>query len=81
MQTGTYWGMHMFWWIIWIAIIAYIFFNPWGRSRRSTRSTLPHRLRRTYAEGKISTQEFEERKKVLEKEFLKRQENGTAAKG
>ena len=64
-----WWGMHTFWWIFWIFILAMIFFTPWGSSKRSSRSSLLHTLRKTYAEGKISTQEFEERKRVLEKEF------------
>lgn len=69
MQTGTYWGMNMFWWIIWIAIIAYIFFTPWG-PKKSSKKILLHTLRKTYAEGKINTQEYEERKRVLENEFV-----------
>lgn len=64
-----YWGMHAFWWMFWIFLLVLIFFTPWGSSKRSTRSSLLHTLRKTYAEGKISTQEFEERKKVLESEF------------
>ncbi len=68
MQTGTYWGMHMFWWIVWIVLIAYIFFTPRG-PKRSSKKILLRTLRKTYAEGKISTQEYEERKKVLLSEF------------
>ncbi|MDQ6761252.1 MAG: SHOCT domain-containing protein [Bacteroidota bacterium] len=66
-----YWGMNLLWWLFWIAIIAMFFFTPLKTSR-STRSSLLHTLRKTYAEGKISTEEYEERKKVLEKEFLVR---------
>ncbi len=80
MYNGTYWGMHMIWWFFWIAILAMTFFTPWGSSKRSTRSSLLHTLRKTYAEGKISSQEFEERKRVLENEFSKRKEEGTSAK-
>ena len=71
METGNYWGMHMMWWIFWVAILVFIVFTPWGSSKRTSRGSLLHTLRKTYAEGKISTQEFEERKKVLEKEFSK----------
>jgi putative membrane protein len=64
MYNGTYWGMHMIWWFFWIAILAMIFFTPWGSSKRSTRSSLLHTLRKTYAEGKINTTEFEEQKNI-----------------
>ena len=73
-----WWGMHTFWWIFWIFILAMIFFSPWGSSKRSSKSSLLYTLRKTYAEGKISTQEFEERKKVLEKEFQRNLKQGAA---
>jgi len=57
-----------------------IFFTPWGSTKRSTRSSFLHTFRKTYAEGKISTQEFEERKRVLEKEFMKQREDDTVTK-
>ncbi len=72
--TYDYWGMHLLWWIFWIAMLAIIFFTPWGSTRRSSKSSLLHTLQKTYAEGKITTQEFEERKKVLEKEFRREKE-------
>lgn len=52
-------------------LIGYIILGPLGSSKRSSKSSLLHTLRKTYAEGKITTQEFEERKRVLEDEFLK----------
>lgn len=73
--NAHYGGMHFLWWIFWIALFVLIFFTPWGSSKRYSRKDLLHRLRRTYAEGKISTGEFEERKRVLENEFAKDKEN------
>lgn len=69
-----YWGMHLFWWIFWIALLFFIFFTPAGK-KKSSKSSLLHTLRRTYAEGKISTQEFEERKRILENEFPAEEKN------
>lgn len=81
MYNGTYyWGMHMLWWIFWIAILAIIFFTPWGSSKRSSKASLLHTLRKTYAEGKISTEEYEERKKFLEKEFERGRNKETMTK-
>ena len=33
METGNYWGMHMMWWIFWVAILVFIFFTPWGSKK------------------------------------------------
>jgi putative membrane protein len=64
-------GMHLIWWIVWIALLAWIFFLPlpipnknWGPSEESALDMLQKR----YAAGEISTEEYEERKAVLEKE-------------
>ncbi len=70
---NIHWGMHAFWWFFWIFLVGMIFFTPWGSSRRSSKTNLLYTLRKTFAEGKISTEEFEERKRVLEKEFAKSQ--------
>jgi putative membrane protein len=70
MYDGHFWGMHWIWWILWIVFIIWIFVTPWGFYRqRTTRKETPLEiLKRRYAEGKISTEEYEERKKRLERE-------------
>jgi putative membrane protein len=78
--NSNWWGMHTFWWIFWLFLLVIVFFTPWGYSKRSSRSSLLHALRKTYAEEKISTQEFEERKRVLENEFLNQREKGASTK-
>lgn len=78
--TSHYWGMHWIWWIFWIFLLGLIFFTPWGSKKRVTKNSLLHTLRRTYAEGKISTQEFEERKRVLEAELARDKEKETTSK-
>ena len=71
--ADIHWGMHGFWWFFWIFLVALFILTPWDSSKRSSKSTLLFTLRKAYAEGKISTEEFEERKKVLEREFDKNQ--------
>lgn len=33
MYNWDFWGMHLFWWVIWIVLLIWIFATPWGRSR------------------------------------------------
>jgi putative membrane protein len=65
-------GMHWFWWLFWIAVIVGVW---WTFSRRPMAEPPPHsaslsespldRLQRRYADGEITTEEYEERKATL----------------
>ena len=65
-------GMHWFWWLFWILVIVATW---WAFSRRPTAEPTPptassaetplDRLQRRYADGEITTEEYEERKAVL----------------
>lgn len=62
-----FWGMHVFWWLFWVAVIVVLFLplTPVSRGRR--RETPLEVLQRRYAAGDISTEEYEERKiKLIE---------------
>ncbi len=61
-----FWGMHFFWWLFWIAAIVALFslFTLVPRGRR--RETPLEVLRRRYAAGEISSEEYDERKKKLD---------------
>ena len=65
---GSFWGMHFFWWLFWVAAIMLLFTPmapvPPGR-RRETPLLV---LQRRYAAGEVSTVEYEERKKILERD-------------
>jgi putative membrane protein len=63
------WGMHIIWWIIWILFIIWIFATPWGY--RQTRDTSYNILRKRFASGEITKEEYQEAKKVLEEDFRK----------
>ena len=60
-----FWGMHIFWWLFWVAVIVVLFLplTPVSRGRR--RETPLEVLQRRYAAGEISTEEYEERKTKL----------------
>lgn len=66
----TFFGMHFFWWLAWIALIIAFLSTMASASRRTVR--LRHDealgiLQRRYAAGEITTQEYEERKRVIER--------------
>ena len=65
------WGMHWLWWIVWIAIGALVVFLILrGRSaggRPPSGESPLEILERRYAAGEITTEEFEDRKKRLER--------------
>lgn len=66
---GTwFWGMHIFWWLFWIVLIAMFFSVATPVPRGKARETPLDRLQRRYAEGEISTDEYDERKKRLEQD-------------
>lgn len=60
-----FWGMHIFWWLFWVAVIVVLFLpiTPVSRGRR--RETPLEVLQHRYAAGEISTEEYEERKTKL----------------
>ena len=67
------WGMHWGWWIFWIlAIVAVVW--TLSTARRSAKPTEAsgetplETLNRRYAQGEISTEEFEERRERLKGE-------------
>lgn len=68
-----FWGMHFFWWLFWIAVIGALFslFTPVPRGRH--RETPLEVLRRRYAAGEISSEEYDERKKKLDDDVTLRE--------
>jgi len=75
----SYWhegGVHLMMWWFWIPVLFLIFwlvirFLDAG-NRRPRRDTPVDILRKRYARGEITTEEYQERKKVLESEDLGR---------
>jgi putative membrane protein len=63
-QAGWFWGMHLVWWVLWVAVIV----GVWTIIARAASGSGPRAgeppvdvLRRRYAEGALTTAEFEER--------------------
>lgn len=74
MHDGWMWGMHWGWWIFWLFTIAVVVWavarsrpdRPASPPSTPTRETPLETLQRRYAEGEISTEEYEERKRRLQ---------------
>jgi len=64
-----YWGMHLFWWFFWLAIVALLLATGWPRSqtvrRDAGRDAAIDALRTRYAAGEIDEEEYRERLEVL----------------
>lgn len=61
-----YWGMHLFWWVFWAAIIVALFVWLWPRISTSTGDSAMSELRRRFAAGEIDEDEFRRRRDILE---------------
>lgn len=67
-----FFGMHFFWWLFWIALIAA--FTGWVATvatRRTSGKSPLYILKRRFAAGKLSKEEYEERIAVLEHRAIK----------
>lgn len=60
-------GMHFFWWIFWIIVLIWVFASPYNFLRQRTKNeTSLDILKKRFAKGEITKEEFEEKKKFLE---------------
>ena len=60
-------GMHFFWWIFWIIIVIWIFVTPYNLPGQRTKTETPLEiLKKRFAKGEITKEEFDEKKKFLE---------------
>ena len=63
------WGMHLIWWFLWFILIFWVFALPYEvPGQRKRRDSPLDVLKKRFAAGEISKEEFEENKKVLENE-------------
>lgn len=68
MTDGSFWGMHIFWWVFWFLIIG-LFLSPLTPLPRGKLPETPLQiLQRRYAANELSTPEYDERKQRLERE-------------
>lgn len=69
MHNGYHFGgMHMIWWFFWIIILIWIFATPYDLpGQRRNKDTALDILKKRFAKGEITKEEFDEKKKFLNK--------------
>ena len=72
MYTNYYWGMHWVWWFIWVIMLFWIFALPYNiPGQRNKRESPLDILQKRFALGEITTDEYNEKKKILEDDLTK----------
>lgn len=62
-----FWGMHMWWWIIFIIIVVFIIIRSLKTDTSKSKENTPLSiLKKRFAKGEITKEEFEEAKRILE---------------
>jgi putative membrane protein len=65
--NNSYWGMNMIWWVLWIILIFWIFATPYNIPGQRMKNDSPlDILRKRFASGEITNEEYQDRKKILE---------------
>jgi putative membrane protein len=68
----AFWGMDMIWWIVWILLMFWIFATPYKIPGQRYRPDTPlDVLQKLFASGEITTEEYNERKKILRNDFAR----------
>lgn len=66
-ENYEYFGMHFILWILWIFFFIWIFATPYNIPGQRMRKDTPlDLLKKRFASGEIKTQEYEDKKKILE---------------
>lgn len=67
-----FWGMHLIWWLIWFGLLFWIFATPYDvPGQRKKKDTPLDILKKRFASGEITKEEYEESKKILERDPAK----------
>jgi len=67
-----FWGMDLIWWLVWIIVIIWIFATPYNIPGQRYKKESPlDILQKRFALGQITTEEYMEKKEILENEFTK----------
>lgn len=62
-----FWGMDLIWWILWIVILVWIFAIPYDiPGQRHKKETPLDILKRRFASGEITKEDYQEHKRLLE---------------
>ena len=67
-----FWGMHLIWWFIWIMFIFWVFATPYDIPGQMKKKDSPlDILHKRFASGKMSKEQYQEHKAILEKDVAK----------
>lgn len=62
-----FFGMHLLWWFIWGSMLFWVFATPfYVPGQQKKRDSSFEILRRRFASGEITAEEYQEKKKILE---------------
>jgi len=68
-----FWGMDFIWWFLWIIMMVWIFAIPYDIPGQRNKLITPLlALQRRFASGEIGPDEYHERKKIIEMDYIKR---------
>ena len=71
-NSYDFWGMHLIWWFIWGVFLFWIFATPYDvPGQRRKRDTPLDILHKRFASGQITTEEYQEKKKILDTDLSK----------
>ncbi len=63
-----FWGMHLTWWFFWFLMLFWIFATPYDiPGQRNRRDSALDVLKRRFASGQITKEEYYDSKKFLER--------------
>jgi putative membrane protein len=64
---NSFFGMHFYWWVLWIIVLVWIFFIPYDipGQRKKTLSPLDV-LKNRLASGEITDEQFQTKKKLID---------------
>lgn len=69
-----YWGMYPVWWFFWFILLFWIFVLPYDiPGQRRKRDTPLEILKKRLAAGQITKEQYEEYKKIIESESVKKE--------
>lgn len=65
--TSYFWGMDLVWWFIWLMLLFWIFATPYDiPGQRKKKDSPLDILKKRFASGEITTEEYQERKRMIE---------------
>ena len=69
--SNYYWGMNLVWWLLWMVLLFWIFVTPYDvPGQRKKKDSPLDILQQRYAMGQLTTEEYNERKKILESDLV-----------